>query len=99
MLAALDDLIEIAPDFAEAYNQRAILFFRRGEFARCVQDCKAVLRLNPVHFAAAAGMGQSYLKLKKPRAALRSFEQALAIYPGLSDLEDAVRTLQEVLGE
>ena len=44
-------------------------------------------------------MGQSYLKLKKPRAALRSFEQALSIYPGLSDLEDAVRELQEALGE
>ena len=58
-----------------------------------------MLQINPVHFAAAAGMGQSYLKLKKPRAALRSFEMALAIFPGLSDLEDAVRTLQDVLGE
>lgn len=99
MLAALDDLVEEAPEFAEAFNQRAILFFRRGEFARCVADCKTVLRLNPVHFAAAAGMGQSLLKMKKPRAALRAFEQALAIYPDLADLQDAVRTLQDVLGD
>lgn len=99
MLAALDDLIEEAPTFAEAINQRAILHFRRCEFARCVADCKNVLRLNPVHFAAAAGMGQSYLRLKKPRAALRAFETALSIYPDLTDLQDAVRTLQDVLGE
>ncbi len=99
MLAALDDILESAPDYAEAHNQRAILYFRRGEYARCIADCKTVLRLNPMHFAAAAGMGQSYLKLRKPRAALRSFELALEIYPGLDDLQDAVRTLQDVLGE
>lgn len=99
MQAALDDLIDAAPNFAEAYNQRAILHFRRGQFARCVADCKTTLRLNPVHFAAAAGLGQSYLKLKKPRAALRAFEKALAIFPTMNNLEDAVRTLQDVLGE
>lgn len=99
ILPALDDLIESAPDYAEAHNQRAILYFRRGEYARCVAECKTVLRLNPVHFAAAAGMGQSYLKMRKPRAALRAFEMALEIYPSLDDLQDAVRTLQDVLGE
>jgi tetratricopeptide (TPR) repeat protein len=98
-LAALDELINVAPEFAEARNQRAIMYFRRGEFNRCVQDCKAVLQLNPYHFAAAAGMGQALLKLRKPRAALKAFEQALQIHPGLADLEDAVKSLQDALGE
>ena len=90
-LAALDDLIAEAPNFAEAHNQRAILFFRRGEFARSVSDCQQALRLNPYLFGAAAGMGQCYLKLKKPRAALRAFRQALEINPSLDHLRDAVR--------
>jgi tetratricopeptide (TPR) repeat protein len=92
--AELDDLIRVAPAFAEAHNQRAIWFFKRGEFARAVEDCETVLRLNPHHFGAAAGMGQCYLKLNRPRSALRAFRQALAINPDL-DLHDAVRALEE----
>lgn len=97
-LELLNELIHDAPDFAEAINQRAIVLFRRGEYARSVTDCKTALRLNPYHFGAAAGMGQCYLKLKKPRAALRAFQQALAINPDLDHLREAVKALQEALG-
>jgi tetratricopeptide (TPR) repeat protein len=92
--AELDDLVRTAPAFAEARNQRAIWFFKRGEFARAVEDCEAVLHLNPHHFGAAAGMGQCLLKLNKPRAALRAFRRALEINPDL-DLYDTVRALEE----
>jgi tetratricopeptide (TPR) repeat protein len=95
--ADLDELIREAPGFAEAHNQRAIWFFKRGEFSRAIEDCETVLRLNPFHFGAAAGMGQCLLKLNRPQAALRAFRQALAINPDL-DLYDTVRAL-ESLGE
>jgi tetratricopeptide (TPR) repeat protein len=95
--ADLDNLIRQAPTFAEAYNQRAIWFFKRGEFARAVDDCEATLRLNPYHFGAAAGLGQCLLKLGKPRAALRAFRNALEINPGLEHLHDTIRTLEEAL--
>lgn len=98
-VAALGELIGEAPEFAEAYNQRAVLHFRRGEYARSVADCRAVLRLNPVHFGAASGMGQCYLRMNKPRAALRAFRQALAIHPGLDEVRDAVRALEAALGD
>jgi tetratricopeptide (TPR) repeat protein len=95
--AELDELIRAAPAFAEVHNQRAIWFFKRGEFARAVEDCETVLRLNPYHFGAAAGMGQCLLKLNRPRGALRAFRLALEINPEL-DLHDTVRAL-EALGE
>jgi tetratricopeptide (TPR) repeat protein len=95
--AAFDALIQEAPEFAEAHNQRAIWFFKRGDFARAVADCETVLRLNPHHFGAAAGMGQCLLKLGRPHAALRAFRQALDINPDL-DLHDVVREL-EALGD
>ena len=95
--AALDDLIRSAPEVAEAYNQRAIWFFKRGEYARAVEDCEVVLRLNPYHFGAAAGMGQCLLKLKKPRAALRAFRQALDLNPGLEHLKDTIQALEAAL--
>lgn len=98
-LAALDDLIREAPDFAEAYNQRAILYFRRGDFSRSASDYKSVLRMNPFHFGAAAGMGQCFLKMNKPRAALRVFRQALELNPAMSDLQDAVQALKQALDD
>ena len=91
----LDELIREAPSFAEVYNQRAIWFFKRGEFARAVEDCEVVLRINPHHFGAAAGMGQCLLKLNRPQAALRAFRQALEINPDL-DLHDTVRALESL---
>lgn len=95
----LDALVSKSSGFAEAYNQRAILHFRLGEFRKAIADCERTLRLNPHHFGAAAGMAQCYMKLNKPRAALRSFRNALKINPNLDDVKDAIRTLEDVLGE
>ncbi|HUR54182.1 MAG TPA: HEAT repeat domain-containing protein, partial [Gemmataceae bacterium] len=95
--AALDALIGQAPEFAEAHNQRAIWHFKRGEFARSAEDCETVLRLNPFHYGAAAGLGQCLLKLKKPRAALAAFRRALELNPALDHLSDTIRDLEDAL--
>jgi tetratricopeptide (TPR) repeat protein len=94
ILAGLDDLIRTAPEFAEAYNQRAILFFRRGEYNRSAADCEKVLSRNPHHFGAQAGLGQCLLKLHKPRAAARAFRLALQINPTLKHLEETIEQLE-----
>ena len=93
-LTALDALVRSAPDFAEAYNQRAIVHYGRGEFHKGVSDCEAVLRLNPFHFGAAAGMGQCLLRMNKPKAAVRAFQQALDINPELDDLREKIAELK-----
>lgn len=94
ILAGLDDLAREAPRFAEVYNQRAILHFRRGDFPRSVADCERVLELNPFHFGAQAGLGQCFMKLRKPRAALRAFRQALQTNPTLTHLTETIATLE-----
>ncbi len=96
-LAALDALVRSAPDFAEAFNQRAIIHYGRGEFTKGISDCEATLRLNPFHFGAAAGMGQCYLRLNKPKAAVRAFQQALDINPELDDLRAKIDELKRVI--
>lgn len=98
-LAALDDLIRDAPDFAEAINQRAILYFRRGEYVKSAADCETVLKLNPHHFGAAAGLGQCSLRMNRPAMALRAFRQALDIHPELDGLKETIRGLETSLGE
>jgi tetratricopeptide (TPR) repeat protein len=98
-LAGLDGLIRRSPTFAEAYNQRAILYFRCAEYLKSIADCRAALRLNPFHFGAHSGMAQSYMKLRKPRAALRAFRMAFRINPSLQGVRETIRALEDVLGE
>jgi len=98
-LAALDALIARAPRFAEAYNQRAILYFRLGQYDRSAADCQSVLRLNPHHFGAQSGLGQCYLRMRRNRAALRAFQVALRINPRLDGVAQAVKALENTLGE
>ena len=94
----LNGLTAKSPRFAEAYNQRAILFFRVGDYQRSIADCEVVLKLNPFHFGAQAGMAQCYMKLRKPRPALRAFRNALRIHPDLEGVEETIRALEDALG-
>ncbi|MBL8800155.1 MAG: tetratricopeptide repeat protein [Planctomycetia bacterium] len=98
-LAGFETLLKNAPGFAEAYNQRAILFFRTERFQESIGDCETALKLNPCHFGAQAGIGQCYMRMRKPRAALRAFRQALRINPNLEGVEETIRSLEDVLGE
>lgn len=98
-VAGLDALIRQNSSFAEVYNQRAIIAFRRGDFTKAIADCRRVLELNPYHYGAHAGMGQSYLKLNLLHAALRAFQQALEVNPRLDDLADTIEALQHAIEE
>jgi tetratricopeptide (TPR) repeat protein len=98
-LIGLTRLIDKAPKFAEAYNQRAILYFRLKQFERSIADCERTLSFNPCHFGAQAGMAQCYLNLRKHRAALKAFRHALRLNPSLEGVADTIRALENALGE
>ncbi|MEZ6140926.1 MAG: HEAT repeat domain-containing protein [Zavarzinella sp.] len=96
ILAGLNELIDEEPDFAEAINQRAIVYFQRGEYKRSLDDCHRVLDLNQFHFGAIAGSGQCYLRMNKPRQALAAFQSALSVNPTLVELKEAIEHLQRL---
>jgi tetratricopeptide (TPR) repeat protein len=98
-LAGLTLLLQKAPLFAEAYNQRAIVEFRLRQFERSATDCEKALELNPHHFAALAGLGQCYRHLRRNKSALKAFRAALRINPRLDSVAAAIRDLEQALGE
>jgi tetratricopeptide (TPR) repeat protein len=99
ILAGFDALIRKAPRFAEAFNQRAVFHYHRGDYVRAIADCEKALRLNPSHFGAASGMGQCFMKQKKLRAALRIFRRANRINPYLESVREQILSLERILGE
>ncbi len=79
--AVLTQLIKEQPDFAEAWNQRAILYFTLGQYEKTLNDCQMVVQLNPIHFGAWHGIGLCHAALEDYSAAIQAFRRALEIQP------------------
>jgi tetratricopeptide (TPR) repeat protein len=99
ILAEFEVLLQRCPKFAEAYNQRAIFHFRRGDFLRAIADCQKTLQLNPYHFGAANGLAQCFMKQRKYHAALRTYRRALRLNPNLDGIRETIESLEKMLGE
>ncbi len=93
------EVIESSPNFAEGYNQRAIVFFVLEKWENALEDCQKTVKLNPHHFGAYAGMGHVYLRLGKIGEAVDAYKQALTINPNLISIANTLVRLRRVLAE
>jgi len=91
--------IQRKPDFAEAWNKRATVYFLMGEHEKSLKDCDEVMKRNPAHFGALAGYGQIYLQLDEPERALAYFRRALRVNPNLRGLQQVIPQLERLLTE
>ena len=98
-LKVFNNIIVVRPDYAEAWNKRATLYYLVGNYQDSLSDIDRVLALEPRHFGAIAGKGMVLLKLRRPADALAAFRDALAIDPALSNIEMEVRMLAAQLGD
>jgi tetratricopeptide (TPR) repeat protein len=90
-------IIERRPDFAEGWNKRATVLYLLGQYRKSLADCDEVMKRNPHHFGALSGYGMIYLKLGDPARALAYFERALAVNPNLTQVEESVETLRQLI--
>lgn len=77
----LTELINDQPDFAEAWNRRAVLYFTLGQYKKSLDDCQMVIKLNPIHFGALHGLGLCLAAQGNYSAGIAAFRQALEIQP------------------
>lgn len=77
----LTQLLTDEPDFAEAWNRRAVLYYLQGNYTQALADCTRTLTLVPMHFGALHGQGLCYAALGDYRAAIASFRNALIVQP------------------
>ena len=92
-------IIDHAPKFAEAWNERATAYFQAGQIGPAVNDIQHVLALNPRHFGALAGLGMIFEELGEPQKALEVYKAALAINPHMPDVKAAVKRLSTAKGQ
>ncbi|WP_374334088.1 tetratricopeptide repeat protein [Aestuariivirga sp.] len=95
-LSILNRLIGANPDFAEAWNKRATLYFMMKKDDAALADIAKVLDLEPRHFGALAGKGMILERQKKYAEARTAYEEALAVNPNLDDVKAALKELDRV---
>lgn len=84
-LRLLNEVIARTPDYAEAWNQRATIYFELGELEKSLYDIGETLRLEPRHFGALAGRALIRMRQGKTALAIQNIRAAMEIYPLIAE--------------
>ena len=90
----LDAIVKVKPDYVEAWNRRATIYYMKKDYGRALADIREVLRREPRHFGALAGFGLIMQDIGDDRQALEVYRRVLSLYPRMERIPDLVKTLQ-----
>ncbi|MDO8877019.1 MAG: hypothetical protein Q8M24_20950 [Pseudolabrys sp.] len=94
-LKLLDGIVKIKPDYLEAWNRRATLYYMKKDYGHSLADIREVLRREPRHFGALMGFGMIMQDIGDDKRALEVYRRVLGVYPKMQRVPDLVKTLQE----
>ncbi|KAB2686985.1 tetratricopeptide repeat protein [Brucella pseudogrignonensis] len=95
----LNEAIALNPDYAEAWNRRATVYFLRNDYAHAMYDINRTLELEPRHYGALTGMAEILRARGLKEQALKAYEQALQINPMMRDAQKSLLDLTEELSD
>jgi tetratricopeptide (TPR) repeat protein len=91
----LDAIIELKPDYVEAWNRRATMYFSKKDYGRALADIAQTLAREPRHFGALTGLGMILEEMGEDKRALEVFRRALEIDPHLEKIPELVKALTD----
>ena len=94
-ITLLDAIIAIKPDYTEAWNRRATLYYMKKDYGAALADIQQVLAREPRHFGAMSGLGMILQEFGDDKHALEVFRRVLTIHPRLQRIPDMVKQLTE----
>lgn len=92
-LRILDSLVQVHPDFMEAWNKRATVHYMLGDYDKSVADIMQVLDREPRHFGALSGLGMIREKQGDLNGAREAYREALSVNPHLENIERALKEI------
>jgi tetratricopeptide (TPR) repeat protein len=90
-LRLLDEIVVLAPDFAEGWNRRAYVHFNANNLRQALGDIRRVLALDPNHFKALDGMANILKDIGQKKGALAAVRKLLEVHPfaeGAKSMQD-----------
>jgi tetratricopeptide (TPR) repeat protein len=97
-LDVLDQIIVVKPDFAEAWNKRATVYFMKDDYGASLSNIRQALALEPRHFEALAGFGMILHAMDRDAEAVRVLRRALEINPRLEKVKETLDQLEKETG-
>lgn len=89
----LSSLVEIAPEYAEGWNQLATVYFLQENYDKAMRGLRHVLALEPQHYKAIEGLSLILREMGDKKGALRATRRALTIYPHLKSAQQVQEEL------
>jgi len=86
-LKIFDNIIATDPEWSEAWNKRATVFFLMNQYTKSLNDIEKVLNIESRHFGALSGQARIFIKLQKYEKAIISLKKALKFYPSFKSGE------------
>lgn len=80
-LQLLDEVVALAPDYAEGWNRRAYVHFTQNQVQQALGDLRRVLALDPNHFKALDGLVAVLKEIGQKKAALAAVNKLLEVHP------------------
>ncbi len=102
LFAAIDiitEVIELDPNWAEAWNKRATAYYLAGDYQKSQDDIDKVLKLEERHFGAWAGQGLVNIQLKNYEKAMMSYKKAKEIHPTIRSPDSVIKELEKIIKE
>jgi tetratricopeptide (TPR) repeat protein len=96
-LAVFDQMVEVAPGYAEAWNKRATVLYALGDYEGSLADIEETLEREPRHFGALSGKGLCLAAQDKLEEALRAFEATLEVHPNSPGARTNIEALEQAL--
>ncbi|MCJ8055466.1 hypothetical protein GB928_011885 [Shinella curvata] len=93
----LDEAIRLRPDYVEGWNRRATLHFKMGNYRKSMSDINQVLKIEPRHFGALAGMAAILAQSGRDELAMKAWERFLDVYPTERQAQKEMGDLAEKL--
>lgn len=81
----LQQAIDIQPDYAEAWNQKATVYFLKQEYEKALIAVAKALEYEPRHFGALAGRGIIRLRQGRSALAIQNIKAAMKFHPFLKE--------------
>lgn len=93
----LNQVIELKPDFAEAWYRRGNAYAALGDEDRALADYDRAIDLNPYQFGTLESCGEIWMTRSNYRKAADYFRRALDLNPNLPEAAEALHALEQKL--
>ena len=92
-------VIKKDPNWAEAWNKRATVFYLMGKYEDSQNDIDEVLKIEKRHFGALSGQALVQMRLKNYEKALKSYKRVETIYPSMRSPKLMIPKIQDLINK